>query len=331
MMGRRSGQQLDGRRGAVFCVRLTEDERDALERLMIARPGPRALGPWLKWNALASKSGRAVVPGPRGSTRPGAGQPAHAGNTRAPGEVLVIPRRRRVILDLCAGSGAWSAPYKRAGYRVVRVTLPQKDVRTFVAKGLRVWGIVAAPPCTEFSLVRNGSKKPRDFAGGMECVNAVLRIVQQTRPQWWALENPVGMLSQWLGTPRDVFDPCDFGDPWTKRTALWGSFALPSRGPFVRPIAGKTSLVRAAAERAVTPAGLRARLFQGEPMKTLEGAPRVDCPRCKTECVVTTRGPLEAHRCPHGFVCVGAQPRASNGFRRPRARCPLCPLENAKA
>ena len=259
MMGRRSGQRLDGRRGAVFCVRLTEDERDALERLMIARPGPRALGPWLKWNALRGdskgKSARA------GSTLPGRAP----GTTRARAEVLVIPRRRRVILDLCAGSGAWSDPYKRAGYRVVRVTLPQKDVRTYVAKGLRVWGILAAPPCTEFSLVRNGSRKPRDFVAGMECVNAVLRIVQQTRPQWWALENPVGMLSHWLGTPRDVFEPCDFGDPWTKKTALWGSFALPERGPFVRPISGKTALVRKPGARAVTPAGFARAFYKANP------------------------------------------------------------------
>jgi len=146
----------------------------------------------------------------------------------------------------------------------VRVTLPKHDVRTFVQKG-HVWGVLAAPPCTEFSLVRNGATKPRDFVEGMACVNACLRIVLQTRPRWWALENPVGKLSMWLGTPRDVFEPCDFGDPWTKRTAIWGDFALPRRGPFVRPIAGKLRLAQTPADRAVTPEGFARAFFEANP------------------------------------------------------------------
>ena len=48
--------------------------------------------------------------------------------------------------------------------------------------------------------------------------------------------------SRFLGTPRDVFEPCDFGDPWTKRTALWGNFRLPVRGPFVAPTGGGHSV-----------------------------------------------------------------------------------------
>jgi hypothetical protein len=118
------------------------------------------------------------------------------------------------------------------------VTLPELDVRTFVVPREPVWGVLAAPPCDQFSLARNGHATPRDFVRGMEVVNACLRIVHQAQPRWWALENPVGLLSRWLGTPTDVFEPCDFGDPWTKRTALWGSFRLPKRGPFVRPLGG---------------------------------------------------------------------------------------------
>jgi 2-polyprenyl-3-methyl-5-hydroxy-6-metoxy-1,4-benzoquinol methylase len=35
-----------------------------------------------------------------------------------------------LILDLCAGSGAWSKPYEEAGYEVLKIDLPQ-DVRLF--------------------------------------------------------------------------------------------------------------------------------------------------------------------------------------------------------
>lgn len=47
------------------------------------------------------------------------------------------------------------------------------------------------------------------------------------RPKWWALENPVGKLVRYLGRPRMYFQPCDFGDPYTKRTCLWGNFVPP--------------------------------------------------------------------------------------------------------
>lgn len=180
-----------------------------------------------------------------------------------------------MVLDLCAGSGAWSIPYEAAGYDVRPVTLPE-DVRTYRPPD-GVWGVLAAPPCDQFSIARNGHSSPRDFVRGMETVNACLRIVQQTRPRWWALENPVGLLSRWLGTPRDVFDPCDFGDPWTKRTALWGDFATPARGPYVEPLGGgplcelcdpgrrRTSWCSSRAHRAVTPAGFARAFFEANP------------------------------------------------------------------
>ena len=39
-----------------------------------------------------------------------------------------IPVEERIILDLCGGTGAWSRPYKDAGYNVQNVTLPEYDV-----------------------------------------------------------------------------------------------------------------------------------------------------------------------------------------------------------
>jgi len=37
----------------------------------------------------------------------------------------------RIILDLCGGTGAWSKPYKEAGYQVINVTLPEYDVLAY--------------------------------------------------------------------------------------------------------------------------------------------------------------------------------------------------------
>ena len=272
-MTRTRGQNLNGRRGAVFSVRLTTDERARLETLQQTEEGPRALGAFLKWRALTIEG---VVPHRRGSTRSIAGEGTTAPR---PGTTRVAPPvAQRLILDLCGGSGSWSRPYAEAGYRVQLITLPNHDVRTFVPPP-DVWGVLAAPPCTEFSMARNGNRttRPHDFIAGMECVNACLRIILQSRPVWWALENPTGHLSKFLGTPRDTFEPCDFGDPWTKRTALWGDFHLPTRGPFVKPLGGgpfcrvcdpsgtQTAWCSNAAHRAVTPAGFARAFFEANP------------------------------------------------------------------
>ena len=34
----------------------------------------------------------------------------------------------KIILDLCGGTGAWSEPYREAGYDVRVITLPDFDV-----------------------------------------------------------------------------------------------------------------------------------------------------------------------------------------------------------
>ena len=59
--------------------------------------------------------------------------------------------KEKIILDLCGGTGAWSKLYKEAGYDVRNITLPDYDVRTYKPPE-NVYGILAAPPCVEFSL-----------------------------------------------------------------------------------------------------------------------------------------------------------------------------------
>lgn len=56
-------QQLNGRRGAVFSVRLTEAQRDELIALQAKLGGPKSLGPWVLWRALGG-SGTSETPEP---------------------------------------------------------------------------------------------------------------------------------------------------------------------------------------------------------------------------------------------------------------------------
>jgi len=148
----------------------------------------------------------------------------------------------KIILDLCGGTGAWSYPYKKAGYDVRNVTLPDYDVGTYTPPK-NVYGILSAPPCPMFSFARTNAKEPRDLRAGMEIVIACLRIIWECQYQlrkdtqkksplkFWVLENPKGMLGWFLGEPTFVFNPYDYGDNYKKKTCLWGCFNIPKKQP----------------------------------------------------------------------------------------------------
>lgn len=134
----------------------------------------------------------------------------------------------KIILDLCGGTAAWSRPYAEAGYDVRIITTPDYDVRLYQPPN-NVYGVLAAPPCTYFCRMRMCRGRPTDeqFKEGLAIVDACLRVILVTAPKFWCLENPQGYLKRWLGEPIFKFHPYQFGDPWTKRTWLWGNFVVP--------------------------------------------------------------------------------------------------------
>ena len=145
---------------------------------------------------------------------------------------------KKLILDLCGGSGAWSKPYRDdLDYEVVLITLPDNDVRTYVPPS-NVYGVLAAPPCDEFSQAKRFHGKGNyihNFIKGMETVNACMRIVLQCQPVFWALENPVRYLNRFLGEPNYIFDAWEFGDSYQKVTGLWGNFNPPIKTVTQKP------------------------------------------------------------------------------------------------
>lgn len=173
--------------------------------------------------------------------------------------------KHRRILDLCGGTGAWSAPYVEAGYTVELVDLPN-DVRLLEAPG-KVHGILAAPPCTYFARVRApwGPPTSEQLVGALSVVDACLRLVMVSRPVWWALENPIGSLAKYIGPPVFKFDPWQFGDPWTKRTWIWGEFTPPMATVSTTPTGSLMTQVRSVKNRARTPAGFARAFFESNP------------------------------------------------------------------
>lgn len=193
----------------------------------------------------------------------------------------------RVILSLCDLTGNWPAPYREAGYDVRTVDIQNgQDVRLMDYPG-RVHGILAAPPCTVFAASGNRWKRTDgELAAALAIVDACLRLVAVCRPVWWALENPRGKLRRYLGPPTMIFDPCDFaqseGDAYTKKTLLWGDFAVPLKGsmftttrpvapvagskmhllPGVRPGDSEAVAMRKRAARSATPSGFARAFFE---------------------------------------------------------------------
>jgi site-specific DNA-cytosine methylase len=154
----------------------------------------------------------------------------------------------RTILDLCGGTGAWSQPYRDAGYSTVvvdpnAIELPNgQTYRGTVAEfnaeidkdrvKPKFHGVLAAPPCTEFA--RCGArwwktKPPELLENAVAVVMQCLWTADAVEPNFWVIENPVGRLTQWLGPPVFRFQPWEFGDPWTKQTWLWGHFYKPKK------------------------------------------------------------------------------------------------------
>ena len=180
----------------------------------------------------------------------------------------------KIILDLCGGTGAWSKPYCDAGYDVRLITLPEHDVLSYHPPE-NVYGILAAPPCTDFSVSGAQYWKRKDQDGttiqSMSVSMAVLRIIAMAQPKFWALENPVGRLRKWIGNPQLIFNPCDFGDAYTKKTLLWGRFNEPinnpvepiracSQGSWLQKLGGKSSKTKEL--RSMTPPGFAQAFFK---------------------------------------------------------------------
>jgi hypothetical protein len=134
--------------------------------------------------------------------------------------------KRRVILHLCADIGSDSRYYQLDdNYKVILIG-EKIGVENYAADE-EIYGIIANPVCTEFSTANNFSKVG-NLEKGMFLVRHCQRIIKECNPKFWVIENPFnGRLKEFLGTPNMIYQPWEFGSPWTKKTALWGNFNKP--------------------------------------------------------------------------------------------------------
>jgi hypothetical protein len=164
-----------------------------------------------------------------------------------------MDNRDKIVIDLCGGTGSWSQPYVDAGYTVHNISLPEYNVGDWWIAGdaLRfrkqiwkndggeyleiplkdIYGILAAPPCTMFSIARTTAKTPPDFVGAMSVVESCEQIIRQCMMRgnlkFWAIENPRGKLRRFLGVPKNTFYQWQFGGQHKKPSDFWGFFNPP--------------------------------------------------------------------------------------------------------
>ena len=152
----------------------------------------------------------------------------------------------KLILSLFDYTGNWSRPYKENGYDVVQIDIKLGyDILEWDYTHLTdVYGILAAVPCTAFAVSGARWFKDKDADGTTDyyvsLLDRTLEIIEYHNPVFWAIENPVGRIARFAELPKPFyFQPCDYGDPYTKKTGLWGKFQAPvglMAGPYWNPV-----------------------------------------------------------------------------------------------
>lgn len=198
-----------------------------------------------------------------------------------------------IVLSLCDYTGNMVRPWLDAGYecwivdlqhpagelrdgRLVRVGA---DVRDWFPPRLEYAIAFAFPPCTHMAV--SGArwfrrKGLRALSESIDIFGACVRICEWTGAPWM-VENPVSVIASHYRKPDFTFDPCDYGDPWTKKTCLWtgGGFNMPAKRR-VEPMRGNWTLQfspspERANKRSETPMGFAKAVFRAN-AKALEEA-----------------------------------------------------------
>jgi hypothetical protein len=192
----------------------------------------------------------------------------------------------KTLLSLFDYTGNWSKPFEDNGWNVIRcdIKLEPDGVTThsdilqidaeymyeFIFDNFEtVDGIIAAVPCTDFAISGARWFKAKDASGetakSIELVYRTLCIIDICQPNFWTIENPISRIHKLVpevGKPRLYFNPCDFGETYTKKTALYGEFNTNLKRNKVEPTegskmhclyGGKSEKTKAA--RSVTPIG----------------------------------------------------------------------------
>jgi len=146
------------------------------------------------------------------------------------------------ILELFSGSKTMSNTFKAHGHETFTVDIEKKyepdlciDIMDFKCdmvpfKPDVIW---ASPPCTTFSVAsmsahwtggaRKYIPKTEECKRGIARVHKTLDIINELKPRYWFIENPVGVLRKLKIMPKykRTVTYCQYGDNRMKPTDIW--------------------------------------------------------------------------------------------------------------
>lgn len=159
-------------------------------------------------------------------------------------------------------------PWRDAGYRCVAVDI-QHAPGVNIIDGIEYHGAdvldwlpprgqykfgMAFPPCTDMAV--SGArwlkdKGPYALASSLKLVRKGVDILEWAEARYF-VENPVSTLATYWRKPDYTFDPCDYGDPYTKKTCIWAGngFVMPEKSPVIPVLGSKMHLMPPSADRA---------------------------------------------------------------------------------
>jgi hypothetical protein len=126
------------------------------------------------------------------------------------------------------------------------------------------------PPCTDLSVSGARWFKGKGLHRLSDAIKLFARSVDiaETLSCPWIIENPVSTISSYWRKPDHIFDPCDYGDPYTKKTCLWSGngFVMPEKKPVAPSLGSRMHLLPPhkdrADKRSVTPMGFAVHVFK---------------------------------------------------------------------
>jgi len=149
-------------------------------------------------------------------------------------------------IEIYAGTKSFSKVAKRLGHDTLTIDNDQRlepdicmDVRglTSLPKADLLW---ASPPCQGFSVAAighnwtggNGAYIPKSDSArlSIELAKKTIDIIRQSKPKWWFIENPRGLLRKMpfmqefldeMGGVQRTISYCQYGDTRMKPTDIW--------------------------------------------------------------------------------------------------------------
>ncbi len=189
---------------------------------------------------------------------------------------------KRAMFPFCYGPTA-ARPWRDAGYQCWLIDI-QHPAGVTEAEGMVLVGVdfltwlpprddftfaFACPPCTDLAVSGARWMKSKGLGCLAQAVALFGRAVEVC--EWlgcaYAIENPVSTISTYYRSPDYTFDPCDYGDPYTKKTCLWtgGGFIMPPKNRVEASDGSKIHLIAPGPERAnirsATPPGFTQAMF----------------------------------------------------------------------